>query len=406
MQSSVDAAGVEPPPIRGRIPQLDGLRGLAILLVLIWHYLTINSTPKSGSLLAAALFFTRVAWSGVDLFFVLSGFLIGGILFDARAAKHYFIPFYVRRFFRIVPIYAVVVSAFFICAAAGAQHWWGSDGAWFFGSHPPWYAFVGFFQNVYVGMVGRFDPLPIMVTWSLCIEEQFYLTLPFIIRFLPQKYLLPVFGTAVVLAPLARLVVFMTLQHGGAFDYSEMPLRADSLLLGTIAAILVRDAKTWQALVRKRGQLKLVTLGLGAGILIFMRMHWTTHESEPMCTIGYSVLALFYLSVLLLAVTRRAGLLSRILTMRWLMGLGTIAYGTYLLHVGVNGVCFGILFGHSPRITSAAELATTFLATGLTIAIAKLSWTFFEKRLVKIGHRFPYDPTPSAMTSAPAKSEV
>src|SRR6266446_3030301 len=93
--------------LSGRVPELDGIRGIAIGMVLVGHFFMIVSRP--GSLLAYALVPLRLMWSGVDLFFVLSGFLIGGILLDARDSSNYFRVFYTRRFFRIVPIYAVLL---------------------------------------------------------------------------------------------------------------------------------------------------------------------------------------------------------------------------------------------------------------------------------------------------------
>src|SRR5258708_1205348 len=93
----------------GRIPELDGIRGIAIGMVLIAHCFAIVSRP--GSALAYALVPLRLDWTGVDLFFVLSGFLIGGILLDARGSSNYFRVFYTRRFFRIVPIYAVLLAS-------------------------------------------------------------------------------------------------------------------------------------------------------------------------------------------------------------------------------------------------------------------------------------------------------
>src|SRR5438477_3577880 len=98
-----------PLSLSGRIPELDGLRGLAIGSVLIWHYFMVPIVTAPATPLSYALVFGRLTWSGVDLFFVLSGFLIGGILLDARKASNYFQVFYTRRFFRIVPIYAAVL---------------------------------------------------------------------------------------------------------------------------------------------------------------------------------------------------------------------------------------------------------------------------------------------------------
>src|SRR5260370_10007989 len=96
--------------LSGRIPELDGIRGVAIGMVLIAHLFAVASRP--GSALAYALVPLRLDWTGVDLFFVLSGFLIGGVLLDARESSNYFRVFYTLRFFRIVPIYPVLL----VCA--------------------------------------------------------------------------------------------------------------------------------------------------------------------------------------------------------------------------------------------------------------------------------------------------
>lgn len=102
-----------------RIPELDGLRGLAILLVLFYHY--IESSPVLPGFLSVA---GRLTWSGVDLFFVLSGFLIGGILLNARESPNYFKAFYVRRAYRILPIYAATLAAFWLIRAFEPRRIW------------------------------------------------------------------------------------------------------------------------------------------------------------------------------------------------------------------------------------------------------------------------------------------
>src|SRR5207249_8008489 len=115
-----------------RVPELDGLRGCAILMVVFWHYVEPGNIPRYVSA------FGRLTWSGVDLFFVLSGFLIGGILLDARSSSNFFQVFYTRRFFRIVPIYAAVllIVPTFLLLAQRTHH-----GTWLTPAHPPWYFF-------------------------------------------------------------------------------------------------------------------------------------------------------------------------------------------------------------------------------------------------------------------------
>src|SRR5271155_4280107 len=141
-----------------RIPELDGLRGIAILMVLVYHY--------TG---------WRWGWTGVDLFFVLSGFLIGGILMDAKSATNYYSVFYTRRFYRIVPLYAVTVCMLPLLLATHYE--------WFtVGNKIPWYAYATFTQNFWMVKLEKLGTMALAVTWSLAIEEQFYLTLPIIVR--------------------------------------------------------------------------------------------------------------------------------------------------------------------------------------------------------------------------------
>ena len=93
--------------------ELDGVRGLAILLVLIWHYVNREVDPNANIVLVYLKLAANVTWSGVDLFFVLSGFLIGGILLDHRTCSNYFRVFYIRRVCRIFPLYFVLIFLFF-----------------------------------------------------------------------------------------------------------------------------------------------------------------------------------------------------------------------------------------------------------------------------------------------------
>src|SRR6266436_7858410 len=106
--------------LSGRVPELDGIRGIAIGMVLVGHFFMIVSRP--GSLLAYALVPLRLMWSGVDLFFVLSGFLIGGILLDARDSSNFFRVFYLRRFFRIIPAYLLLLTAYLLLNALVTGH--------------------------------------------------------------------------------------------------------------------------------------------------------------------------------------------------------------------------------------------------------------------------------------------
>src|SRR6266436_5687461 len=195
------------PPVNlsGRVPELDGIRGIAIGMVLIAHFFLVVSRP--GSPLAYALVPLRLDWSGVDLFFVLSGFLIGGILLDARESSNYFRVFYTRRFFRIVPIYAVLlftVALAMYLSSAGASDKYEE----IFAERLPWWYFATFLQNIGMSLHNVWGTFPLGVTWSLAVEEQFYLTLPLLIRFLGRRALIRFMLFAIAGAPLLRAFFF------------------------------------------------------------------------------------------------------------------------------------------------------------------------------------------------------
>jgi peptidoglycan/LPS O-acetylase OafA/YrhL len=379
----------EPRENAKRIPELDGLRGLAILLVLIWHFgCDANSAGSHWTFYlidAGSLF-----WSGVDLFFVLSGFLIGGILLDARNSPNYFKAFYTRRVFRILPIYVFVVAAFYLFRAAGVPgRIAGSD--WLFGPTVPWYAYATFTQNIGYAIGQPNLAFWLAATWSLAVEEQFYLILPAVIWFVSEKWLPYFLGCAIVAAPLLRLFLNLSSSHGKLASFSLMPSRADALLLGVAAAMLVRTPSLWESLKIKRRLLVAAWFALLAGLPLIILFH----SSNPltsiwMSTIGLSWMAFFYLGLLLLALIYSGSWMGRALRNSWLKALGTISYGVYLIHWPVLGLIFMIFRHKNPWAQTLSERGLILLGLAITIGIASLSWTFFEKPLLKIGHAVKY----------------
>jgi peptidoglycan/LPS O-acetylase OafA/YrhL len=373
-----------------RIQELDGLRGLAILLVLIWH-LGCDANSAGGHRWAFYLIDAgSLFWSGVDLFFVLSGFLIGGILLDARSSPNYFKAFYARRVFRILPIYIVVVAAFYLCLAAGVPgRVAGSD--WLFGPTVPWYSYATFTQNIGFAIGVPNLAYWLAASWSLAVEEQFYLILPAVIWFVSERRLPYVLGSAILAAPLLRLYLNLRSAYGTTASFSLMPCRADALLLGVSAAMLVRRPSLWEPLKQRRRLLATACLVLLAGFPFFILLKVADPlKSMWMSTIGLSWLAFFYVGLLLLALMYTGSWLGRALRNSWLKALGTISYGVYMLHWPVLGLTFMIFLHKKPWAESASEHGLVLLAAGLTIAIAGVSWKFFEKPLLKIGHAVKY----------------
>jgi peptidoglycan/LPS O-acetylase OafA/YrhL len=252
-----------------RILVLDGIRGLAIAMVLVWHYITVPLSESSFPVLRFLSYSTLQSWSGVDLFFVLSGFLIGGILIDAKGSEHYFQTFYIRRAFRILPIYVVACLAYFPVSRWAVSGFQGT-----MKPAMPWYIYATFTQNFWLAS-GRWH-VWLSPTWSLAIVEQFYLTLPLLILLVPAKRLWGVAAASVIAVLAFRTIAY--LQFYPAWSnvafYVLSPFRADGLLLGVLAAILVRSPGRLAFVRERRRGLMLTGAALGLVLAFFTWKGW------------------------------------------------------------------------------------------------------------------------------------
>ena len=219
-----------------RVPELDGIRGLAILSVVVWHYVALRFAPPPGSVLALFWPLLALTWSGVDLFFVLSGFLIGGILLEHRESPNYFQTFYARRVCRIIPLYYLLLLGCWIGICAGLAE--RSPGwKWLFANPMPFWSYVVFAQNSFMMQEGDFGANALAVTWSLAIEEQFYLVFPWLVRYVPRTRLIYVFFGTIAVAPLCRILFYLyhPIPLSGSFFF--MPSRLDAFGLGAFGGL-------------------------------------------------------------------------------------------------------------------------------------------------------------------------
>lgn len=366
-----------------RIPALDGLRGVAILLVLLCHAL-FQMVPSS-LFLSRLLIPGRLTWSGVDLFFVLSGFLIGGILLDSRDSPRYFKTFYMRRGYRILPLYIIMLLLFSIRFIVPNNF----AGVFTNFSHSPipWLSYATFTQNIWMAWKGTFGVGALAATWSLAIEEQFYLTIPIVIRNIRRSTLMFFLLLVIVLAPLLRTIIYLSSVQKLA-DYVLMPCRADAFSMGVLAALSLRDSTASRWLRDHLNIVKRITLCLFLGL--FVLTAWGDEFSVPVITIGYSWLAMFYTGCLLIAVAGAGSTLQRVLGNRILIGLGTIAYFTYLAHLPMMELSRRFLGLWFPYASVTIQLLGGIIGVALTLILARLSWAFFEKPLLRQGHSYKY----------------
>ncbi|AEI66688.1 acyltransferase family protein [Corallococcus macrosporus] len=384
----------EPLHLPEYLPALDGLRGVAVLMVIAYHSLTVLRSASLGALF-------QVGWAGVDLFFVLSGFLITRILVQTRERGGYFRTFYARRALRIWPLYYLL-----LLFAFGVMGWLLPALA-FDPQRYPWPRYALYLQNL--GMT-EFGPALLNVTWSLAIEEQFYLVWPLLVYFLRNGQLRVLLWTCVLLSPVARLAALWEgvtpLQV-----YTFTLFRLDGLALGGLLALGVVDGRaTVDGLARWGGRLAvpalLVALGLsfaffGEGAAIHMATALTGAGGpwgRALLVAGlYSLWALGFASLLGWVLSGRASLLQGVLQWRPLRFVGQVSYGLYLFHALV--IPAG---GYYTRPLFYRYIPSTFVATGLGIlfeyavllALTVVSWRCFERPLLRLKDRFTHTGVP------------
>jgi peptidoglycan/LPS O-acetylase OafA/YrhL len=389
------------------IPELDGIRGLAIGMVVIYHYFIQIGVAPRGTLLWYVLLPGRLGWSGVDLFFVLSGFLIGGILLDARESSNYFKVFYTRRFFRIVPVYALFLICFFLLAyftGAGRipKLQWITQGAL------PWASLVFFLQNIWMAFADVWGPPVISITWSLAVEEQFYLTLPLLVRFFAKKRLVQILVEGLGAAFILRVALYSFFPKLSHAWFVLMPCRADALLFGVLAAMAFREQRWREWLQTHRRLLRIAMLLLAIGIPWFTQMYYAPYGFGT-AALGLTCIAACYVLFLVYAVAFPGSRMSGFLRWTWLRKLGGLAYGVYLFHQIIFHVIFGLIWGHEPILTTYSQVAVALLALGVTVLVCQISWTFFEKPLIAMGHRNSYQfarSEPPVVLSSPQFKQI
>lgn len=376
-----------------RIPELDGIRGLAILLVIFYHYTNGEALTRMNGIAYYVERCASLGWTGVNLFFVLSGFLIGGILIDARRSRSYFKTFYIRRFFRIIPIYYVWICLYLAMvsvAGSAIQERSFSGKALPHGSQV--YVYFFFVQNLVPhqwaaqpGLWGSwFSHL-----WSLAVEEQFYLLAPLIVWWMSPRRLPAVLVGIICSVPFIRVAMLF---HVHQVDFPRvMPSNADALGLGMLAAMAWRvpASRLWlERNIRSVYGTALVFF-VGFGLLWW----WDPGlGSLAMESVGLTWIAVFYTLLVFVVLLGPKEWLARVMRVGWLRSIGRVSYCMYVIHLMVNLFCHAVLLHTRPRIVSWSGAGVSLLAAVLTYAVASVSWKFFEGPLVKVGHGFVYSP--------------
>jgi len=409
--------------VNGKFQSLDGLRAIAIIMV-FFHHIQVNRLLPVWN--RPSFYFGLYVWQGwigVDLFFVLSGFLITGILIDSRNAVNYFQGFYVRRILRIFPLYYLVLTG--IILASQVLIWTHADSAPVVASLVPlpqdrWTYFC--YLTNWIGLWKahwdtQFNSI-LAHFWSLAIEEQFYLVWPLVV-WLARPRLIP--WIAGIVAGLSAIVRFAWACHIGVQMLVppasiEVQLaticRLDGLFIGALCAYLFRDP---ELMVKIRKWLPSVAfLGIGSFFAVFSSLLFfpvraallfygpapaLPHSLEDATRLfnlcgGYTLLVLGFGGwVLFAAYTETTNtLMQRFLRSRILGAIGKYSYGIYVFHLPIIGLAAAFI---APKLRAAnltdgmiTQCAYTFLITAASFVIPALSYEFFEKRILRLKRYF------------------
>jgi peptidoglycan/LPS O-acetylase OafA/YrhL len=382
------------PENRAFYPALDGLRAVAFLMVFFQHYYSIPW-----------------GWTGVNIFFVLSGFLITGILFDSRDDAHRARNFYVRRTLRIFPLYYGIFLGLLLTYPL--LHW-----EW----NVYWLAWPLYLAN-YLRFISHsaavyYSPLQLagnawLTTpllphtqlffghfWSLCVEEQFYLVWPWVVfRVRSRRALLWICGLAVVVVPITRLIAHSMAPEWmirGELLYRATPFQLDSLLLGGLVALLWRGQYRAQLLSAAR----VVTAACFLATVVYLSL--TIHASgDPNWHNGYHypvwmhtwgmTFVDFFSAALIVCCLQRSGWLSKVFGIYPLRWIGRISYGAYVFHDVFHDLYTHILVGvghHHPFLARHVNELVLPFALGGTLLISWLSFRFFETPFLNLKERW------------------
>ncbi len=363
-------------PFPGKMPALDGVRGIAILVVMLNHFLLRPLIPDTH--------FWKIidsGWLGVDLFFVLSGFLITGILLDTKHRERYWATFFKRRALRIFPLYYFAVALVWlevVFIENGAERLHGYDSMWWF---------VLFLPNIALALKGDWlyhsNYLGINHLWSVAVEEQFYLIWPLIVKILPPR----------VLALLCVVLIDYGFTIREAVDKQFSPIPYAWSMASYVLPYCRMDA-----------------LAAGALLAVFFRLGW--HLRIPLdrwiarvilCAYGWDIVqsllhngdqnqgtlsAVFFAAFLYLALNQHPkALVRRICENRFLMHLGVYSYGLYVFHQMFRFTwmyLFGdwlMASGWPPALIQTLYILLSF---GGTYLLARLSWALLEKPFLKL----------------------
>ena len=374
----------------GRIPVLDGLRGIAILLVMIFHFWHIGFT--AGPALWERVYSNAAnwGWAGVDLFFVLSGFLITGILYDSRQDEHYYRVFYARRTVRIFPLYYGFLVLFYIVTPFTLALLHRSQYSPVYDTVTAKLCAWTYTLNWLIGLkTMRAASVSVQHFWSLAIEEQFYLVWPFLVLTLSRRRLMGLCAGLIGFAFALRVALYHLQLPDAAYTWTFA--RVDSLAIGALLALAARHPEDWKTAGKWVARITLPALCGVVALLALLDLRPQFMSGQfVLQSLNYSLIGMFFGGCLALAVGAQKGSLAfRSLNSPFLKFFGKYSYCLYVAHQPLM-ILFVKVGIHTDRLTGVlgnkvlAVVVMNGLAFAVSIAIALLSWNLYEKQWLKL----------------------
>lgn len=352
------------------IPALDGLRGMAILLVMAYH--------------CFPFLYTKLGWIGVDLFFVLSGFLITGILLDTKGEKGYYRNFIIRRILRIFPLYYLVLFIVFaLLPIFGLSKIRGENFA-FYVNNQAW--FWTYMQNWLYSIHGFPANHLLVHFWSLAVEEQFYLFWPILIALTSRKYLLPLFSTLIIISIIFRLKLGYLVGFTYTYPYLSTLSRMDALIVGATIAYLIRYSKN--KLERITPYLSIFSFIAFTCCVVFIKS--LNFLNLPP---SYTFLDLFFGCILLYSLSNRNNWIAGISKGRILKFFGKYSYGLYVYHYIIYEITAMFFFRVNeengiPVTSASAKIGLGAGVVLISVLVSLASYHFWEKPFLKLKKHF------------------
>lgn len=352
------------------IPELDGLRGIAILMVISFHF-TIKYTQLFS-----------LGWSGVDLFFVLSGYLITSRLIYTFDKPHYFARFYKNRALRIFPLYFAVLVCFYLIIYFLIPKSYSNEFQ-FYKDHIA--SFFLFFQNWTIMTDIHLVQNHLQHFWSLAVEEQFYLIWPlFIYFFSKSKYLKSILIIWIVGVIVLRTTIFLNFPSNILLFFDNTFCRMDAFVVG--AMLFLIHQKRIKQVPEFVGILSIILLFTG---LFFSRVPLVKIIFMP--TIGLTLLAIFFGILIHLAIKKKYQIWNRILNQNWLIYIGKISFGLYIFHVPIHRFLFGDILNYLNLHTNSGNIINNIISLLIilliTFGISILSFRYFESYFLRLKKR-------------------